>query len=226
MEQDKKMEGLKALQRGLMIVFEGLDKSGKSTQVGWLVKALVDSGLKAEAVRFPDRLTPVGILIDQFLNKKITMAPEAIHLLFSANRWEKRVEMEQKLAQQTHLVLDRYAYSGVAYTAAKGKYTQDFLKNPDRGLLRPDIVFYMDVDPTAAQQRGDYGEEVYEKLDFQQAVAKQFKLLKEDNWVLLDAAKSREEIHAAVLEEIRKYCEKKEKCEKELSGLWSDFEKK
>ena len=78
--------------RGAFIVLEGTDRSGKSTQCARLVTALNAAGVPAELWRFPDRTTSVGQMLDAYLRG----TPEgdaddaAVHLLFSANRWEKR----------------------------------------------------------------------------------------------------------------------------------------
>jgi dTMP kinase len=71
--------------RGAFIVVEGLDRAGKSTQVAGLAKAL-----NARSIKFPDRTTPIGKMIDNYLAQKSDMEDRAIHLLFSANRWEAR----------------------------------------------------------------------------------------------------------------------------------------
>ena len=63
-----------------------------------------------------------------------------------------RQHMEQLLMGGTHLVVDRYAYSGVAYSAAKG-LNRDWCASVDEGLLAPDAVFFLKVDPEAAGNR-------------------------------------------------------------------------
>ena len=70
-------------------------------------------------MRFPDRTTAVGTLIDGYLKTATNLDDGVAHLLFSANRWEARTALLSKLASGTTLVVDRYAYSGVAFTAAK-----------------------------------------------------------------------------------------------------------
>jgi dTMP kinase len=60
--------------------------------------------------------------------------------------------MEQLLKKGTHLVVDRYAYSGVAYSAAKGMQ-KDWCAGVDRGLLAPDAVFFLHVDEGTAGDR-------------------------------------------------------------------------
>jgi dTMP kinase len=96
--------------RGAFIVLEGLDRSGKSTQVAKLVDRLNQTGHKARLQKFPgasrlmsrfhafrmgrrltiasDRTTAIGKMIDAYLQSQAELDDRAIHLLFSANRWE------------------------------------------------------------------------------------------------------------------------------------------
>lgn len=76
--------------RGALIVLEGLDRSGKTSQSTRLLKYLDGLGYPAESFRFPDRNTGVGQMISSYLTNKSQLDDHAIHLLFSANRWEKR----------------------------------------------------------------------------------------------------------------------------------------
>lgn len=66
-------------------------------------------------------------------------------------------------------MVDRYAYSGVAFTAAKGAPGLDraWCMAPDAGLPAPDAVFFLNLTVEQAAARGGYGEERYEKADFQ-----------------------------------------------------------
>lgn len=76
--------------RGALIVLEGLDRSGKSSQCGQLATYLKTQGVAVEAWRFPDRTTAMGQMISSYLSCQTDLDDAAIHLLFSANRWEKR----------------------------------------------------------------------------------------------------------------------------------------
>ena len=58
-------------------------------------------------------------MIDKYLRKEIELDDHAAHLLFSANRWELMPQMKRDLEAGTTLVVDRYAFSGVAFTSAK-----------------------------------------------------------------------------------------------------------
>ena len=64
-------------------------------------------------------------------------------------------------------LLRRYAFSGVAFSAAKEGLTIDWCKQPDRGLPKPDLVCFLDVSPEEARKRGGFGEEKYEESGFQ-----------------------------------------------------------
>ena len=76
--------------RGALIVLEGLDRSGKSSQSARLLSVLEGKGCATEVWRFPDRDTSVGKMISAYLANESQLDDRTIHLLFSANRWEKR----------------------------------------------------------------------------------------------------------------------------------------
>lgn len=76
--------------RGALIVLEGLDRSGKTSQSSRLVSNLESKGFPAELWGFPDRKTCVGEMISSYLSNKSQLDDQTVHLLFSANRWEKR----------------------------------------------------------------------------------------------------------------------------------------
>ena len=155
--------------RGAFIVLEGIDRCGKTTQCALLVKHLLSISIAALAIRFPDRTTAVGKVINQYLQSSSTVAVDgkkgavddrAIHLLFSANRWEAIPSILETLGKGIHIVCDRYAYSGVAFSSAKAKSDMDistasavramgrvgeeegldleWCMAPDRGLPAPD----------------------------------------------------------------------------------------
>ena len=109
----------KGLSRGAFILLEGVDRCGKTTQCNLLLQHLLALGIAAVALRFPDRTTLIGNLINGYLQQARDMDDRAIHLLFSANRWEASASLSQTLANGKTIVCDRYAYSGVAFSSAK-----------------------------------------------------------------------------------------------------------
>ncbi|KAK7212114.1 hypothetical protein V2G26_019292 [Clonostachys chloroleuca] len=106
--------------RGAFIVLEGLDRSGKTTQVKLMEQRFVELGKPVKTVRFPDRTTLIGQMIDGYLRSNVEMDDHAIHLLFSANRWEAAGNIKALLARGVNVISDRYFHSGVVYSAAKG----------------------------------------------------------------------------------------------------------
>ncbi|KAL9322224.1 hypothetical protein ACSQ67_010277 [Phaseolus vulgaris] len=233
--------GNKKESRGALVVLEGLDRSGKSSQCSRLVSFLEEQGISAELWRFPDRTTNVGQMISSYLTNTSQLDDHTIHLLFSANRWEKRFLyfflfclllnenlcidpetlclradiawglhwslMEAKLKTGKTLIVDRYSYSGVAFSSAKGLdiewcKVKDFLyffighkkSSPEIGLLAPDVVVYLDISPEKAAERGGYGGERYEKLEFQKKVADFYKVLHDVSWKVVDACQPMEDV--------------------------------
>uniref|UniRef100_A0A1A8F7J0 Thymidylate kinase n=1 Tax=Nothobranchius korthausae TaxID=1143690 RepID=A0A1A8F7J0_9TELE len=187
-----------ASKRGALIVLEGVDRAGKTTQCKKLVQALQASGRPAEMMRFPDRTTTIGQLISAYLEKKSDLEDHTVHLLFSANRWELVPLMKKQLDQGITLVVDRYAFSGVAFTSAKPGFCMDWCMKPDVGLPKPDLVMFLQLNPAEAALRGQFGSERYETSTFQKSVQQKFKELMKDpsvNWKVIDASKNVEDVH-------------------------------
>ncbi|VVB16593.1 unnamed protein product [Arabis nemorensis] len=205
--------------RGALIVFEGLDRSGKSTQCAKLLSFLEGLGHPTELWRFPDRQTNVGQMISAYLSNKSQLDDRTIHLLFSANRWEKRSLMEEKLKTGTTLIVDRYSYSGVAFSSAKGLGIE-WCKAPEVGLLAPDSVLYLDITPERAAERGGYGDERYERVEFQRKVSDFYQSLRDSSWKIIDAGEAMEEVEKKIQEVV---LNKVKECAigKPLSLLWS-----
>jgi dTMP kinase len=88
-----------------------------------------------------------------------------------------------KLNNGTNILLDRYSYSGIAFSAAKG-LDPSWCKYPDIGLPEPDYIFFLDLPVDEMQRRGGFGEERYEKLEFQAKVRQVFHSIKEPWWTV------------------------------------------
>jgi len=196
--EEKKSSGM--FKRGAFILFEGIDRCGKTTQSKRLVETLVKKGFKAEHMRFPDRNTEIGKMINAYLTNATDTDDKAIHLLFSANRWEKMKIMRQKLESGVTLVVDRYSYSGVAFTASKG-YDVSWCYHPEIGMISPDVVVWLDMPLEELKKRGGFGEERYEKEEMQKKVQSLFSRFAANDpkrWQHVDARGSIEEIHEKI----------------------------
>lgn len=206
--------------RGALIVFEGCDRSGKTTQCNLLQQNLLQEGANVKLMKFPDRTTVIGQMINDYLSCKKEVEDHAVHLLFSANRWERVPMMLDLLNDGTTLIVDRYAYSGVAFTAAKPDFSIDWCKQPDIGLPLPDKVVYLTLSSEALAKRGGFGVERYEQTDFQKTVAENFKLLKDDNWQEVNADRSIEDLQKELLHIVKQTMT--DVADKSLHKLWTE----
>ncbi|KAH6623920.1 thymidylate kinase-domain-containing protein [Chaetomium tenue] len=161
--------GEPAVARGALVVLEGLDRSGKTTQVKLLEQRFVELGRKVKVMRFPDRTTPIGQMIDSYLKSQVEMDDHVIHLLFSANRWEAAKTITHLLTHSTTVLCDRYYHSGIVYSSAKQNpsLTLPWARGPEIGLPRPDLVLFLDLDEGQARARGGWGGEAYERAEMQ-----------------------------------------------------------
>lgn len=181
------------MSRGVFVVLEGVDRCGKSTQA----QMLVAQNEKAVLMRFPNRQTATGKVIDDYLNKRIELNDRAVHLLYAANRWEASDSIVKALDQGQMVVADRYSFSGVAFSCAKG-LDYEWCWAPERGLPAPDVVVYLDLPADEAKQRSGYGEERYEVAEFQAKVRSVFKSLS-SQWKILRADRSKEDLHREIV---------------------------
>lgn len=199
-----------ARSRGHLVVFEGLDRSGKSTQCARLVNHLQSNGQKAEHMRFPDRTTVIGQMINNYLSGASQQEDHAIHLLFSANRWEAAENIKSLIEAGTTVVIDRYYYSGCVYSAAKRNPTMDlaWCRHMEVGLPRPDLCLFLDISAEKAASRGGFGMERYEKQELQDRVRELFVEMRthedeNEDIVVIDAGGSIEEVEAAIQETVK-----------------------
>lgn len=201
--------------RGALILIEGLDRAGKSSQCD-ILKRRIESELNApvELLKFPDRTTEIGQVLDRYLKREGSeqVCDQAIHLLFSANRWELAGKILNHLKAGTNVVMDRYVYSGLAFSAAKGipGMSVHWCRQPDVGLPAPDLTIFLDISEDVAQARSGYGDEVYETGQFQQKVRLMFQELgntvaRQDTWVTISADRALDEISDDIFARVQPY---------------------
>ena len=207
--------------RGTFVVFEGVDRAGKSTQCKLLAEGLRKRGREATLINFPDRTTGVGQLIDKYLRKEVELDDRAVHLMFSANRWEAAQSIKDLLESGVDVVCDRYAFSGVAFSAAKESIDDlDWRKAPDAGLPAPDVVVFLEIPPEKAEARSGFGNERYEVSDMQVRVAANFNQLVTPCWRKIDAARPIDEVRADVERCVLAAAEVA--CSSPVKTLWED----
>ena len=190
--------------RGKIIVIEGTDKAGKTSQSRMLAETLKASGKVCVILDFPDYTTPIGMEIKAFLEGKRDYLSEVKHLLFSANRWEKKKEIESMLENGTIIVMNRYWQSNLVYGVANGMDT-NWLLRLDKGLPKEDIVLVILVNPSISANRAEI-QDVFESDS--QLAAKAYKnylkFAKQYRWKVVDGSKSKEQVHQEITKMIRK----------------------
>ena len=199
-----------AKKRGMLLAFEGLDRSGKSTQCERLVENLRNEGEKVHHTRFPNRTTTTGQMINSYLSGQSQQDDHAIHLLFSANRWESAREIEEHINSGVTVVIDRYYYSGCVYSAAKQNPSMDlnWCRHPEVGLPRPDLCLFLDISTEEAAKRGGFGTERYERQELQDRVRELYKEMRRhdderEDIITIDAGRAPEEVEKDIIDTVR-----------------------
>ena len=138
---------------GRIIVIEGLDKSGKTTQSSMLFNYLEKKEPGTVALMsFPDYSTRIGREIRDFLEGHVSYNNETKHMLLAANRWEKKQEIENLLISGKTIVMNRYYQSNLAYGLANGLH-MDWLRNLENGLPKEEVTLILDIMPEISMQR-------------------------------------------------------------------------
>jgi dTMP kinase len=178
---------------GVLIAFEGLDQSGKQTQAELLRDRLKQAGHKARLVSFPDYATSIGEEIARALQGERDYAPEVMQLLYIANRYERRDDLERWLQGGLILVSDRYTASSIAYGEAQG-VDSVWLSDLQKFLPVAVLTILLDIRPSTSVQRKALDRDRFERdLAMQERVRESYmKLARAANWVVLDGERNRE----------------------------------
>jgi dTMP kinase len=189
---------------GLFVTFEGIDRSGKTTQAALLRDAL---GHEAVAVREPGG-TPVGERVRDLLkDPQVEIGPEAEALLFAAARAElvERV-IRPALADGRVVVSDRFLDSSLAYQGEARGLGVDEVARINRwatGGLTPDLTILLELPTGEAAARGSeddrFETEGMELQDRVHAAYERFAEAEPERWRRIDAARAPEEVHVDVL---------------------------
>ena len=184
--------------RGLLIAFEGLDQSGKQTQAELLRDRLAGAGRRVRLLAFPDRDTPIGQEIEHALRGNRDYTAEVMQLLYVANRYEWKAEIERERQNGTIQICDRYLASSVAYGEAQG-LDPAWLLDVQRHLPQPDITFLLDIAPEVSARRKTADRDKYERdLALLARVRDSYISQAANGWVRLAADRDRGEVAADV----------------------------
>jgi dTMP kinase len=145
-----------------LIAFEGLDQIGKETQAKRLLEAIVRQGRSAQMIGFPDYTTAIGQEIERGLHGGRDYGADVMQLLYVANRYEWKPEIERMLASGRVVIADRYLASTIAYGEAQD-LDPAWLFEIQRFLPQPDLTLLLDIAPTTAVERKRVNRDRYER---------------------------------------------------------------
>jgi dTMP kinase len=152
-------------------------------------------------------------MINSYLTGTAQQEDHAIHLLFSANRWEAIGSILSDLDKGITVIVDRYSFSGAVYSAAKDNpnLSLHWAWAPEIGLPRPDVALFLHISPEDAARRGGFGAERYETTKMQSRVrelfGELFAKLGEGIAHTIDAGRSIDEVANDVSEPVLKCIE-------------------
>jgi dTMP kinase len=184
---------------GLLIAFEGLDQSGKQTQAEMLRDRLREDGHKSRLISFPDYATSIGEELARALAGEREYGADVMQLLYVANRYERKDDLQRWLDGGLILVSDRYTASSIAYGEAFG-LDAPWLVDMQKFLPPAALTIFLDINPETAVERKAAGRDRYERdLAMQKRVRENYKrLAAANNWVVLDGERPKAEIAADV----------------------------
>ena len=191
------------MQKGILIVFEGIDGSGKSTQAKILLERLQEEDFDAVYFREPSK-GKWGRKIKKKALHPDSLSPEEELDLFQKDRREN-VEQNLKpaLKKKKIVILDRYYYSNIAYQGAKGIDEKLIRRMNEEFAVEPDLVFIFDIDPKKGLERIENRkkkDKLFEREDYLVKVREIFRSFKGEKFVHIDALKSKEEIRKEIEE--------------------------
>ena len=197
----------------MFITFEGIEGSGKSTQIKLLQASLKQEGHSVEILREPGT-TQLGEKIrDVFLekiNEKVDPMTEAF-LLYASRKHLDQNFLQEHLKNKSIVIADRYSDATVAYQCFGKGLSEDFVQyiHEKSDLLSPDLTFYMDITAEASKARIDDREldrMESESLDFFNKVRSGYLEIAKSNpdrIIVLDAELSVEDLQDKIFNEVK-----------------------
>lgn len=200
------------MKKGLFIVFEGLDGSGKTTQLKALCNYLTkEKNLKCREEREPGESLP-GALARSAIKKQLKFEPQTMALLFAADRYEHIHEIKPYLNEGINVICDRYVFSNFAYQGLALDFETIYeINKAAMELLMPDLVIFVDTEPAETLERigkSRIGNELFDEQgrEVRESFMRAFEFLKEKgllkNLLIVKGGQSQEAITSEIIEKI------------------------
>lgn len=191
--------------KGLFIVFEGIDGSGKTTQARMLADYLASRGVRVLLTSEPSD-GPVGTHIRSLTTRP---EPEAEALLFTEDRRDHlNRTILPALAQGVTVICDRYVYSSAAYQGARGLDPESILAENSAFALPADVTFLIEIDVDSALARiGEGRENQFTQFEVRSDLEKVdtiYRSLTDPFIIRINGEGSAEQVQKLILEELSK----------------------
>jgi dTMP kinase len=199
---------------GLYVTIEGLDGSGKTTQIEALAAWLMDAGHTVVATREPGG-TEVGQLVrDIVLHHPGDIAPRAEALLFAADRAHHIATKVRPALERGEIVIqDRYIDSSVAFQGAGRVLDPGEVRALSEWAtegLYPELTVLLDLDPAVARERIDAAQKVFDRIEAEaaefsrriRAAFLEMAAAQPERWLVLDATRPASDLAAAIRERV------------------------
>jgi|GEM_PF-329128 len=201
------------MKKGILVVFEGLDGSGKTTQINLLKDWFEKNNKIVYNTKQPTDFYRKDKRVRDYLDKGIVPNMYSIALLAAADRtYQNEAEIKPILSKGINIISDRYLYSSLAFFKARGIEYEE-ISRLNKNIEKPDVVIFLDVKPKKALERIKIrdGENIkFEEKDdntFIQVRNNFLEVLPKDT-LIIDSSKSIEEIHKIIINHIENMKEK------------------
>ena len=191
--------------KGLLIVFEGIDGSGKTTQAKTLLRRLRARGIAAVFFREPTSGRWGREIRRKALRRDSLTPGEELELFVKDRREDVARNLGPALADGKVVVLDRYYFSTIAYQGAKGLDPARIRRMNETFAPKPDLVFILDVEAgTGLSRIGDRKrkEELFEREDYLDKVRELFKGFRGRKIIHIDGREDRKTTSAVILKKV------------------------
>ncbi len=185
------------LKRGFLIVIEGIDGAGKTTQAKALKKRLRLKSFDAVYFREPTK-GKWGRKIKRKARRPDSISPsEELYLFIQDRRENVEKNLKPALLEKKIVILDRYYFSTIAYQGARGLDTEMIRRMNEEFVIKPDLVFILDLEAKKGLERISKRlakDLLFEQEEYLKKVREIFKGFKDDNVFHIDGSKICEEI--------------------------------
>jgi len=145
----------------MFVVIDGIDGSGKGTQVALIYEALKNQGKKVKIIDFPRYGESSAFFVEKYLNGDYgkELAPEKASLFYALDRFDASSELKKDLESYDYIIANRYVSASMIHQAGKIREKKEidsflaWLENLEYDILsipRPDMTIFLDVAPSVS----------------------------------------------------------------------------